>query len=120
MTPVVFQEKMICLIWCPGGQTRPYPAPDTLGKDALYAYFIRRNSTTVKAQTKDVQRLHEMANHVPFDDRICHQANLKDLQIGIIKDFLRDVNSDLISEVDKISLIICVVKCKLRRVLRNT
>jgi ATP-dependent DNA helicase RecG len=103
VAPVVFQEKMILLIWCPGGQTRPYQAPDTLGKNAPYYYFIRRNSTTVKAQTKDVQRLHEMANQVPFDDRICHQASPKDLQIGLIKDFLRDVKSDLISEVDKIS-----------------
>ncbi len=104
VAPVVFQEKMILLIWCPGGQTRPYQAPDTLGKNAPYSYFIRRNSTTVKAQTKDVQRLHELANQVPFDDRISHQASLKDLQIGLIKDFLRDVKSDLISEVDKISL----------------
>jgi ATP-dependent DNA helicase RecG len=66
--------------------------------------FIKKTkNTTVKAQTKDVQRLHEMANQVPFDDRICHQASLKDLQIGLIKDFLRDVKSDLISEVDQSS-----------------
>jgi len=104
VTPVIFQEKMILVVWCPGGQTRPYQTPDTLSKNAPYSYFIRRNSTTVKAQTKEIQRLHEMANQVPFDDRICHQASLKDFQIGLIKDFLRDVKSDLISEVDKISL----------------
>ncbi|MDR3624010.1 MAG: hypothetical protein P4L16_02585 [Chlamydiales bacterium] len=51
----------------------------------INSYFIRRNSTTVKAQTKDIHQLHELANQVPFDDRICHQANLKDLQLGIIK-----------------------------------
>ncbi len=102
VAPVVFQEKMILVVWCPGGQTRPYQAPDTLGKNAAYSYFIRRNSTTVKAQTKDIQRLHEMANQVPFDDRIRHQADLKDLQLGIIKDFLRDVKSDLVNEADKI------------------
>ena len=102
VAPVNFQEKMILLIWCPGGQTRPYQAPETLGKNTAHTYFIRRNSTTVKAQTKDIQRLHEMTNQVPFDDRICHQAELKDLQIGIIKDFLRDVKSDLLSEIDKI------------------
>ena len=67
-----------------------------------YSYFIRRNSTTVKAQTKDIQRLHEMANQVPFDDRICHQASLKIFRLVLIKDFLREVKSDLISEVDKI------------------
>jgi ATP-dependent DNA helicase RecG len=102
VAPVVFQEKMVLLIWSPGGQTRPYQAPDTLGKNAVYSYFIRRNSTTVKAQTKDIQRLHEMANQVPFDDRICHQADLKDLQLGLIKDFLRDVKSNLVTEADKI------------------
>ncbi len=93
---------MILLIWCPGGQARPYQAPDTLGKNAPYSYFIRRNSTTVKAQTKDIPRLHELANQVPFDDRICHQADLKDLQQDIIKNFLSDVKSALLPEVDKI------------------
>jgi len=102
VAPVIFQEKIILLTWCPGGQTRPYQAPDTLGKNTAYSYFIRRNSTTVKAQIKDVHRLHELANQVPFDDRICHKADLKDLQIGLIKDFLRDVKSDLLFEVDKI------------------
>ncbi|MGL5626592.1 MAG: RNA-binding domain-containing protein [Candidatus Rhabdochlamydia sp.] len=102
VAPIIFQEKMILLIWCPGGQTRPYQAPATLGKGSFYLYFIRRNSTTVKAQTKDIHQLHELANQVPFDDRIYHQSDLQDLQFGIIKDFLRDVKSDLISEVDKI------------------
>lgn len=104
VAPVIFQEKMILLIWCPGGQTRPYQAPDALGKNASCSYFIRRNSTTVKAQTKDIHRLLELANQVPFDDRICHQADLQDLQPGIFKDFLREIKSDLLNEVDKIPL----------------
>lgn len=102
VAPVIFQDKMILVVWCPGGQTRPYQAPETLGKNAIYTYFLRRNSSTVKAQTSDIQKLHEMANQVPFDDRICHQAKLTDLNLGIIRDFLREVKSDLISEVDKI------------------
>ncbi|MFI5342720.1 MAG: ATP-binding protein [Chlamydiales bacterium] len=102
VAPVHFQGKMILVIWCPGGQTRPYQAPESLGKNAPYAYFIRRNSSTVKAQPSDIQKLHELANQVPFDDRICHQAQLVDLNIGIIKDFLREIKSDLLSEVDKI------------------
>lgn len=101
VAPIIFQEKMVLLVWCPGGQTRPYQAPETLSKNAISSYFVRRNSTTTKAQTKDIQKLHEMANQVPFDDRICHQAELKDLEIGLIKDFLRDVKSDLLEEVDK-------------------
>jgi len=102
VAPICFQEKMVLVIWCPGGQTRPYQAPETLGKNANYACFIRRNSSTVKAQSNDVQKLHELANHVPFDDRICHQAQLEDLNVGLIKDFLREIKSDLLSEVDKV------------------
>jgi ATP-dependent DNA helicase RecG len=102
VSPTVFQEKIILVIWCPGGQTRPYQAPESLAKNASYAYFIRRNSSTVKAQTSDIQKLHELSNQVPFDDRICHQAQLTDLNIGLIKDFLREIKSDLLSEVDKI------------------
>ena len=102
VAPVVFQEKMILVIWCPGGQTRPYQAPESLVKNAPYAYYIRRNSSTVKAQTKDMHKLHEIANQVPFDDRLCHQAKLTDLNMMLIKDFLREVKSDLVSEVDKV------------------
>lgn len=102
VAPVHFQDKMILVIWCPGGQTRPYQAPETLGKSSSCAYYLRRNSSTHKAQTADIQRLHELANQVPFDDRICHQAQVSDLNIGIIKDFLREIKSDLLVEVDKI------------------
>lgn len=102
VAPVLYQGKMILVIWCPGGQTRPYQAPEAIGKNPTYAYFIRRNSSTIRAQSSDIQKLHEMANQVPFDDRICHQAQLADLNIGIIKDFLREIKSDLIAEVDKI------------------
>jgi ATP-dependent DNA helicase RecG len=102
VAPVTFQDKLILLVWCPGGQTRPYQAPDTLGKSAPYSYYVRRNSTTVKAQTKDVHRLYELANQVPFDDRINHQADISDLEFGLIKDFLREVKSDLIKVVDQI------------------
>lgn len=102
VAPVNFQEKMILVVWCPGGQTRPYQAPEALGKNPAYQYFIRRNSTTIKAQTNDLHRLYEMANHVPFDDRIHHQAQLEDLEAGLIKDFLQKVGSKLFLEAEKL------------------
>lgn len=103
VAPISFRGKLILVIWCPGGQTRPYQAPESLSKQSPYAYFIRRNSTTIKAQVKDIQMLNGLANQVPFDDRICHQATLEDLQLGLIKDFLREVKSDLFVEADKLS-----------------
>lgn len=105
VAPIVFQEKMVLVIWCPGGPGRPYQAPEIVSKGSSYSYFLRRNSSTVKAQIKDVHRLLELANQMPFDDRICHQADLNDIQIDLIKDFLREVNSNLLNEVDKIPFV---------------
>lgn len=105
VAPVCYQGKMLLVIWCPGGQTRPYQAPEAIGRNASYSYFFRRHSTTMKAGPNEIQRLHEMANQVPFDDRVCHQGDIKDLDIAIIRDFLRDVKSDLIKVIDKIPFI---------------
>src|SRR3990167_674663 len=104
VAPTIFQGVMILIIWCPGGQTRPYQAPESLGKNPSYAYFIRRNSSTVKAQVNDIPKLYELANQLPFDDRIHHHANIQNLDPGLIKDFLREIKSDLLIDVDKIPI----------------
>lgn len=101
--PLVFQNKTILILWCPGGPTRPYQAPETLGKKPNYFYFIRRNSSTVHAREKDMPRLYELASQLPFDDRVCHQGELEDLNLSLIKDFLREVKSDLYSESSNLS-----------------
>src|SRR5262249_1742757 len=50
-TPIIslenYQQKLILVIWVPGGQTRPYAAPATLGKNKEYKYYIRKASSTV-------------------------------------------------------------------------
>jgi len=37
----------------------------------------------------------ELAASVPFDDRINHHASLSDLDLGLIREFLQDIRSDL-------------------------
>ena len=64
-----------------------------------YVYYIRRNSTTVKAKPEEEQELLGLAASVPFDDRINHHAKLNDLSPKLITDFLYAINSDLASEV---------------------
>ncbi len=106
-TPIVqpydYNGKHVLIIWVPGGDIRPYKAPDSLGgKKTHFSYYIRKASATVKAKGIDERRLLALAQKTPFDDRINHNADVSDLDVQIIKDFLKSVNSSLYNEVDTI------------------
>ena len=101
--PVVFQGKGIIVIWVPGGQNRPYQAPEGLGSRVIYQYYIRRFSSTVIARTDERTELLSMAGTIPFDDQINHNAKLNDLNITLIKSHLAEIKSDLLSQVDEMS-----------------
>lgn len=47
-----------------------------------------------------MQQFPETNTHIPFDARICHQAELKDLHFDLIKAFLHETQSNLLSEID--------------------
>ena len=101
--PVEYQGKMLFIIWVPGGQTRPYKAPLSLGKEhkSQKVYWVRRYASTVQVRTEaDEHRLLELAAKVPFDDRINHQAELADLSPVLIRDFLREIKSNLTLEAE--------------------
>src|SRR5258708_35830543 len=70
--PVTFQGKLILAIWCPGGQERPYEAPDSFVKGALRYYFIRKFNNTVRPNKSEKEELLRFAA-VPFYDRINHR-----------------------------------------------
>ncbi len=100
--PVEFQNKIILVIWCPGGATRPYKAPKNLTKEPEYAYYIRRYSSTKKATESEERELLLMANQVPFDDQINHTAEITDLNFTLIQSYLAEVKSALLEESTKI------------------
>ena len=94
--PVVYEGQHILVIWVPGGDNRPYKAPESLGKEGLKKgrrYYVRRGSVTRIADQEDERRLLALTNKIPFDDRICHQAELKDLNKLLIAEFLQEVGS---------------------------
>lgn len=94
--PVMYDGKHILVIWAPGGDNRPYKAPTALGRESLKQgrrYYIRKGSVTCIADAEDERRLLSLTNKVPFDDRICHQAEVKDLSKLLIADFLHEVGS---------------------------
>ena len=96
--PVTIDERHILIIWIPAGDMRPYSCPSTLGNDARRQYYIRSGSHTIIAQGINQTRLLEIAARVPFDDRINHEAKLEDLSLGLIREFLQSVKSELFEE----------------------
>ncbi|MBN2570500.1 MAG: putative DNA binding domain-containing protein [Ignavibacteriales bacterium] len=102
--PVNFQNKIILVLWCPGGSVRPYKAPDSLGKKQDYFYFIRRYSSTVKPTRDEERELLGMANQIPFDDRINHFSSLNDFDLSTIKVFLNEIGSELEKEIPNLTI----------------
>lgn len=96
--PYLIEEKHILVIWCPAGDMRPYSCPSTLGDDARRQYYIRSGSRSIIAQGANQTRLIELTAKVPFDDRINQEAILNDLDLGLIREFLQEVGSDLFDE----------------------
>lgn len=109
-TPIIsfekFQDKSILIIWVPGGHTRPYSAPKTLGnnKDKEYVYYIRKFSNSVQAKNDESKELIELTATVPFDDRINHHATLQDIKLTLIQSFLHEIKSELLKESSDIAL----------------
>ena len=94
-----FEGKKIIVIWCPGGEARPYKAPVQIyvpkGTKREYAYYIRKMSNTIRANQLEEKELMMLANSVPYDDRVNYNAKLSDLKPSLIQEFLADVESDL-------------------------
>ncbi|MBF0252590.1 MAG: putative DNA binding domain-containing protein [Candidatus Omnitrophica bacterium] len=106
VVPCVYKNKHIIVLWCIGGQTRPYKAPVSLSKDnKRFAYYVRKASKTVIAKAQDEKDLFDLASDVPFDDRINSTANVNDLELGLIRSFLQYVKSDLFEESAKMDFI---------------
>ena len=95
--PYVFQDRHILVLYAPAGDLRPYSAPQGLGSkgEQQRAYYIRSGSRTIRAQGEHLRRLEALAARVPFDDRVNPHANLDNLSLGLIREFLQEVRSEL-------------------------
>lgn len=96
--PVKYADKNILILWIPGGDNRPYKAPTALGKEALKQgrrYYIRKGSVTCIADAEDEHRLLALTNKIPYDDCVCHAADVKDLSRLLIADYLQRVGSSI-------------------------
>jgi len=96
--PIEYEGVPLLVIWAPGGDTRPYQAPENLNvSGSPLQFWIRRGPETIKAQGEDLRQLIALTAKVPFDDRRSLEARIEDLSPLLVKRFLHEVGSDLIN-----------------------
>ena len=107
VAPIEYQGKTLIVIWAPGGDVRPYSSPDNftyLKAKAVASkertYFIRKMASTVKPSQHELNELYSLSNKVPFDDRVNHQAEMTDLNINLIRQYLSAVGSSVVKDLD--------------------
>lgn len=99
---VDYDERKFVVLWCPGGDNRPYSSPKTMAKDNKERiHFIRKGSSTVIPSTDEEKDLFALANRVPFDDRLNHHADISDLNITLVQNYLKEVNSSLYEKAQR-------------------
>lgn len=93
--------KKVFVIWATAGDRRPYKVPDQVtAKHKEYNYYIRYNSSSIVAKGDYEVELLNMANRVPFDDRGNISATISDVSMLLIRDFLTQTGSKLVSQLE--------------------
>lgn len=88
---VDYENEKFIVLWCPGGDSRPYSSPKTMAKDNKERiHYIRKMSSTVEPSDDEEKDLFNLANRIPFDDRVNHQAEMSDLNITLIQNYLKE------------------------------
>ncbi len=95
-----YEGAKLIVIWAPGGSTRPYSSPRSMGRPSERVYWIRKMASTIMPTEDDKRDLYTLANNVPFDDRVNHEAEVADLNLTLVKEYLREVGSSLYAEAD--------------------
>ena len=104
--PCVYEGKHLLIVWVPGGCERPYKCPEHIatGVKSPKAYYIRKLASTVKATSQDEKELFELTGDVPFDDRPNVHADITDLKMNLLVEYLHEVGSDLANSAEEMSV----------------
>ncbi len=93
-------DRQIIVLWVNGGSERPYEVPETItSKHKTWKYFIRKYASSIEAKGAEKQELISLSNNIPFDDRVNTRAQISDISMLRLQDYLRKVNSKLANEV---------------------
>ncbi len=102
LSPELYEERKILVIWAPGSQARPHQAPESAEKGASRKFYIRLGSETTDSdkQPELKTQLMQLTARVPFDDRRALQASVLDIRETKVREFLHDISSGLVDEAD--------------------
>ena len=105
--PVLYGDVYVIVIWVSGGYGRPYKASkDVFGKEAPKSskyYYIRKFSSTIIASPEEEKELFYISTDIPFDDRPNLAADVDDLDIGLMRNHLKEIGSTLYERSKKMS-----------------
>ena len=96
ISPEIYQDKQILVIWAPAGDARPYQAPKAL-KDGERAYYIRQGSESVEAKGDILNQLLQMTARIPFDDRRNLAVSVDEISPTLVRNYLANVKSELVA-----------------------
>ena len=102
LSPEVYAERRILVIWVPGSQARPHQAPESSERGAGRKFYIRLGSDTTDSdnQPELKTQLMQLTARVPFDDRRALQASVLEIRETKVREFLHDIGSGLVDEHD--------------------
>ena len=94
--PVELHGVFVIVVWVPGGHGRPYKASkDVFSASSPKHYYIRKFSSTVIASPQEEKDLFYASTDIPFDDRPNLLASPEDLDLGLMREHLKEIGSTL-------------------------
>ena len=98
LSPEVIDDRRVLVVWVPASETRSaHRAPEKDG--GPWRYWVRLGPETVDAEKRgQLPALMEKSTRVPWDDRRAHDAQIEDLRESKMREFLRDIRSELLEE----------------------
>ena len=97
--PILFDDKYVIVIWVSGGYGRPYKASKDVFLDkANKLYYIRKFSSSIVASPAEEKELFYVSSDIPFDDRPNLLADVSDLDIGLMRQHLKEISLYEISQ----------------------
>lgn len=94
--PVECMGALVIVVWVPGGHGRPYKASkDVFSPQSQKHYYIRKFASTVVASPQEEKDLFYVSTDIPFDDRPNLLASPDDLDLGLMREHLKEIGSAL-------------------------
>jgi ATP-dependent DNA helicase RecG len=102
LSPEIYQNKRILVVWAPAGDARPYRAPKS-SKAGERVYYVRQGSQTVEPKGDILTQLMQTTARIPFDDRRNLAVSIDTISPSLVRGFLTDIKSDLVSNGSSVS-----------------